>query len=187
MPHLTIHRRRPGLAAVAALSMALAGLASPASAEGILFSQAVLAHSGAELVPQAMAANSFEIESSRLALRRAHDPRVRRLASRLLRDHLSMQRQLIAAARRDGYAPVAGPLDGASQDRLATLGAASDASFDATFVVVQVEAHVDSINLFSSYSTRGLDPALLRLTARTLPALHAHYTQAERLRERGVA
>src|SRR4051812_1832629 len=69
---------------------ALLALATPASAQGLfapLFGGAGEATSTHQFRAEAVRSDAYEIESSRMALERSRDPRVRSFARRMIQDH----------------------------------------------------------------------------------------------------
>lgn len=134
-----------------------------------------------EFVRKAAASNSFEIETSRLALASATRPDVRAFANRMVRDHTNATARLASAASASGV-PVPPPsLDPAQTARIETLKKTPAGSFDAAYLSAQAQAHQEAINLFSSFGANGTEPALVAFARRTLPTLRMHAAIAARL------
>jgi putative membrane protein len=130
-------------------------------------------------VPTAASSNLFEIESSRLALRRARDPEVRRFARQMIRDHNVATRRMAAVVRSTGM-PVPPPaLNAKHQQMLATVEGASD--FDAAYVNAQLMAHQEAVALFTSYASSGDVPQLASFAGQTLPTLQMHLDHVQSL------
>lgn len=130
-----------------------------------------------EFVAMATSSNTFEIESSRLALQRARDPAVRRFANRMIRDHSLAGRNMMAVVRRAGV-PAQGPmLSPRHQQMLASLTTAPN--FDAAYVGAQLAAHQEAVGLFSTYSSNGDNPPLVAFARRTLPTLERHLVEIQ--------
>jgi putative membrane protein len=126
-------------------------------------------------VANATASNTFEIVSSRLALERAKDPAVRRIAEHLIHDHTMAQEQLAATAASVGIqapAPYLNPEQQATVDALKGLWGKA---FDAAYLQAQVKAHQEAIALFVGFASVDANPRPLRLLAiATLPILGQH-------------
>jgi len=95
--------------------------------------------SAAVFVPTAASSNLFEIESSRLALRRARDPEVRRFARQMIRDPNLATRRMATVLRRSGM-PVPPPALNAQHQQMRASGEAAP-DFDAAYVSAQLMAH----------------------------------------------
>jgi len=140
---------------------------------------ATVVTSAAVFVPTATSSNLFEIESSRLALRRARDPEVRRYARQMIRDHNLATRRMASVLRSAGI-PVPPPaLNAKHQQMLATVEAAPD--FDAAYVSAQLMAHQEAVALFTSYSSSGDVPQLASFAGQTLPTLQMHLDHVQSL------
>ncbi|MFC4172901.1 DUF4142 domain-containing protein [Microvirga sp. GCM10011540] len=141
--------------------------------------------STAEFVPMATSSNLFEIESSRLALRRARSPEIRRFAQQMIRDHNRATRRMMAVARRAGLPLPRPTLTARHQQMLASLTAAP--SFDAAYVDAQLMAHQESVGLFSAYSRTGDNAPLVEFARATLPVLEMHLNEVQALSGVSVA
>lgn len=139
-----------------------------------------------DFVPAAASANTFEIETSRLALARSRDPEIRRFASRMIADHTAATRSLTVAARASGMPVGRVSLDARQRDVLDDLEAVSPGEFDGAFIDTQVIAHQESVALFADFARRGDDPALMRFAADTLPTLQRHLDEVEGIQGRIV-
>lgn len=135
--------------------------------------------STAVFVPTAASSNLFEIQSSRLALRRARDPEVRRFARQMIRDHNVATRRMATVLRQSGM-PVPPPaLNAEHRQMLADIEAAPD--FDAAYVGAQLTAHQEAVALFTSYSSSGDTPQLAAFASQTLPTLQMHLDHVQAL------
>jgi putative membrane protein len=107
-----------------------------------------------DFVTRASNSNLFAIEESRLALDRAHDPRVKTFARRLIDDHGKAEAELQAAAEGSG-ATVPTTLDHDHQARLTALRAKSDADYDTAYIADQGENHSNALTLYGDYMLWG--------------------------------
>jgi putative membrane protein len=158
-----------------ALALGVAGCMTPMASAP----PATAVTSAAVFVPTAASSNLFEIESSRLALRRARDPEVRRYARQMIRDHNLATRRMASVLRSSGM-PVPPPsLNAKHQQMLASVEGASD--FDAAYVSAQLMAHQEAVALFTSYSSNGDVPQLASFAGQTLPTLQMHLDHVQSL------
>lgn len=129
----------------------------------------------ATFVAKATQSNTFEITSSRLALDRAKDPVVKRIAEHLIRDHTMAQEQLAATAARVGIEAPAPSLNAEQQATVDALQQLWGKEFDAAYLQAQVKAHEEAIALFVGFASVDANPRPLRLLAiSTLPILGQH-------------
>jgi putative membrane protein len=146
----------------------------------------------------AMSSETFEIESSRLALQRTASPRVQRFAERMVQDHSMI---VTAFTNNPGplgtvaaTAPVVPPVtdtvgsaesEGSSRMEprhtamLSQLAAAQGRAFDRLYKRMQIQVHREAIALYTGYARTGDVPVLARLARRTLPHLRTHLEDAE--------
>ncbi len=130
----------------------------------------------------AMISDTFEIESSRLALSRSLNPAVRRFAQRMIVDHTAT-----AQAMMGGVPLTPGmalPLDARHAALLAQLQSVSGRQFDRLYATMQLQAHQEAVGLFQSYAVAGSDPAWVNFARQSLPILQQHLAMAARLARR---
>jgi putative membrane protein len=126
-------------------------------------------------VANATASNTFEIVSSRLALDRAKDPAVQRIAQHLIHDHTMAQEQLAATAAEAGIEAPAPNLNPEQQATVDALKGLWGKAFDDAYLQAQVKAHQEAIALFVGFASVDANPRPLRLLAvSTLPILGQH-------------
>jgi putative membrane protein len=129
----------------------------------------------ATFVAKATQSNTFEIVSSRLALERAKDPAVERIAEHLIHDHTMAQEQLATTAAEVGIEAPAPSLNAEQQATVDTLKGLSGKAFDDAYLQAQVKAHQEAIALFVGFASVDANPRPLRLLAiATLPILGQH-------------
>ncbi|HTH29231.1 MAG TPA: DUF4142 domain-containing protein [Sphingobium sp.] len=126
-------------------------------------------------IPNAAVTDLYEIESSRIALRRAKSPRVKAFAQLMIRDH-----ERTAANLKNFVASnpvnIALPkyLDARRAAMIQNLSKASDAEFDAVYVGQQAAAHQEAMNLHKSFANRGDYPKLKSLAAAAAKLVEHH-------------
>lgn len=121
---------------------------------------------------RAIATNAFEIETSRLALSRSSNPRIRNFARRIIREQAAASRAL------GGSKPEADPRRAAAVAELTPL---RGRPFDAAYARLQVTALEETVGLYAAYAQAGTDPQLRALAQTTLPRLQQQLTFARRL------
>ena len=129
----------------------------------------------------ASASDAFEIQSSRLAMERSRNPRVRANAQRMVEDHSRTTAELAQTAASPVMFGGPGTLDPRHAAMLSQLAAQSGPAFDRLYDQMQLAGHREAVALFASYATTGDDPRLVTFARTTLPALRHHLAMARRL------
>ncbi|GGL81816.1 DUF4142 domain-containing protein [Wenxinia marina] len=127
----------------------------------------------AEFAAMAASSNSFEIESSNLALDASESEEVQAFAQRMIDDHTAAGEAMMAAAETDGVEVPEG-LNEQHQEMLDGLQGLTGEEFDQAYLDAQVTAHDEAVALFEGFSTEGEDSALKAFAAETLPTLQEH-------------
>ena len=143
---------------------------------------AFAADSSAEVdfLTRASNTNLFAIEESRLALNRAHDPRVKTFARRLVDDHGKAEAELQTAAKGSGAA-VPTKLDPDHQARLTALRGKSGTDFDKAYIADQIENHSNALTLYGDYMLWGEYEKLHALAVKMIPITEAQLKEAQGL------
>jgi predicted outer membrane protein/sporulation protein YlmC with PRC-barrel domain len=139
------------------------------------------APSAEEFVQKASVSNQFEIQSSNLALDQAQSSEVQDFAQQMIDDHTKAGdnlQQAIESAQADLQAP--DTLDQRHKQQMDRLQSAQGAEFDGQYVQMQVQAHEQAVQLFSSYAESGDSAELQQFAQDTLPTLKDHL---QRIRE----
>ncbi|MFT0858500.1 DUF4142 domain-containing protein [Ancylobacter sp. G4_0304] len=131
--------------------------------------------STAAFVDTAAAANQFEINSSRLALLKSFNPKIRAFASKMVEDHTQIGKNFVAAlAKADtGITPPSGlgaDLDAIMVKLRGTYGPA----FEAEYVAAQTKGHQAAVGLFAGYAKGGANPVMKSFAKATLPTIQMH-------------
>ena len=129
---------------------------------------------------KASVGNSFEIQSSRMALKTSGDPQVRAYARRMIADHAKAQQGLARAAAASG-AEAGDFLDQPHEAKLTELSGLTGAEFDQAYVAEQVEAHHETLQLLDDVAAAGFDPALAGWAAKTRPVVVMHLNMLGRM------
>jgi putative membrane protein len=135
---------------------------------------------GTDFVAKASMAGLFEIESSKIALKKSQDTDVKAFAEKMVSDHTAAGKQLAVVAQSNKY-KVEDSLDAEHTKMVQALDAASVDNFDNLYIEMQLKGHQGAVALFSAYSQSGDDPTLREFAVKTLPTLEAHHQMIESL------
>jgi putative membrane protein len=123
-------------------------------------------------------ANQFEIESSKLAEQKNVAADVKDFAALMIKDHTKAGEDFKAALERSqttaSVTPSGSSLLPKDQTMLDQLEGLDGDAFQATYIVLQSQAHKQAVALFSSYALSGDDPALKEFAKKTLSMLQMH-------------
>jgi putative membrane protein len=125
-----------------------------------------------DFVTNAAIGGMFEVQSSQLALDKAHGKDVKGFARMMIRDHTKANDKLKKVAAEQKLA-VPSDLDAAHQGDLDTLRK-TKGPFDPTYVAMQRKAHEEAVTLFETYAKDGTNGALKSFASATLPTLEMH-------------
>jgi putative membrane protein len=167
----------------------LAALATPAAAQQMAPMGAPMAAPTMDptlLTPlgfrqMAMFSDSFEIESSRLALQQSRNPRVRAFANQMIQDHTMSSQALMGGMQMAAMGGAGPALDQRHAAMLNQLAGLSGPQFDSAYAQMQVMAHQEALSLYTAQAQAGTDPNFRAFAQQTLPILQHHYAMARRL------
>lgn len=134
-------------------------------------------------VAQAGASDMYEIESSRLALRRSQRADVREFAQMMIDHHMGTTRDVAAAARRDGLMPPPPRMTPAQRNMIRQLERARGANFDRTYLTQQTSAHQQALTLHRNRArmNRGV---LSQAAATAVPIVQQHLERVRMMSRR---
>jgi putative membrane protein len=129
-----------------------------------------------EFVKQAYTGNQFEIASSKIALKKSQNDKVKKFAQMMIDDHTRSIAGLDEAVRTSGMDPVYVEtiLDSNHQQIIKKLQDAPAKDFDKQYIEAQTNAHKEAIKLFEDYSKDGGNTTLQYFAGKTLPTLNMH-------------
>jgi putative membrane protein len=141
------------------------------------------------LTPQAFAtaaigANSFELQSAKLAQQRSLSKDTKDFATHMIRDHTHAGDMLAKAASNQGI-NVPAELDPENQRKLNALKIVAAGDFDQAYLSTQVTAHEDVLKLFQTYSKSGPDGPLRNAANAIMPTLKMHNVRVHLLASPG--
>jgi putative membrane protein len=126
--------------------------------------------------------NLFEIDSSKLALRKSKSERVRTFANMVVTDHVAARAKLGRAASDAGMTAPPEALDARQAALLNGLKTEDGESFDKAYVDALYEAHVETTEMFEAYARHGDNARLKQFANEMLPTLQTHLDHAIKLR-----
>lgn len=165
-----------------------------------------------EFLRLAAMGDRYETASSRLALEKSQNARVKEFAQAMVTDHARTTRELqvlmqqvpgmgagaatpLPQGRETTGTAASGPItnaqggpqhEGMDQQHAALLQqlqGVSGAEFDRLYLSQQVAVHQQAVDLFRNYSQSGDNPQLKVWAAQTLPALQQHLQLAQQLQQ----
>ncbi len=137
--------------------------------------------SAQDFVQKAAISNTFEIQSSQVAVDRARSDGVKNFAQRMIDDHSRALERLQEVAKASNL-QAAPSMDAEHQKMVDELKAIPDSNFDNRYISMQTTAHEKAVQLFSDYSQRGTDPQLKAFAAEILPTLQEHLKEVQQLK-----
>jgi putative membrane protein len=138
----------------------------------------------------ALIAESFDFESSKLALTRASRPTIKRYAASLVGNfrfdyaRLSSGAGLFSSIPALPADPNAAPAPFSDQRRAAMLNqltAVTGREFDRLYLDMQRGTRQETLGLYQAYAQSGSDPALLTFARERIPLLQQQYQAITRL------
>lgn len=136
-----------------------------------------------QFVKKASVSNLFEIETSKLALDRARNAKVKEFAQQMINDHTKAGEELKVSVQKSDVDSefIATELDSSRAEKLENLKETSGERFDQQYIETQVEAHDEAVSLFQDYVQNGEDKTIQQFAEKTLPTLKQHQDHVRRL------
>lgn len=140
------------------------------------------AQAAPDYVKMAGASDKFEITEAKLAEVRSHNPKVKKFARMMVRDHTDSTMKIKAAARQVmGHNPPPPMLNDEQSDNLAKLKATHGRDFDRTYIDQQVTSHQQALDLTQGYASNGDAPPLKHAAEGIAPVVQQHLDMAKQL------
>ena len=127
----------------------------------------------AGFVKKAASGGMFEVESSKLALKNATDPVLKKFAEKMIEDHTKANNELKGAAAKADIEVPAKMLP-PQQMALDKVMAAKGDDFDKVYAETQLKGHEETVALFEAAAKGLRDPNLKAFAEKTLPTLKMH-------------
>lgn len=140
-----------------------------------------LAHADSAFLKQAAQNGHAEVESSKLALTKASNEKVKAFAQQMVDDHTKNNEELAALAKSKGVdVPTEPSL--MQKGKMKLLEHSDGQDFDRRYVEsMGVKAHEDTIKLFRKGAADAKDPDVKAFAEKTLPKLEHHLQMAQEL------
>ncbi|MGD0677425.1 MAG: DUF4142 domain-containing protein [Polyangiaceae bacterium] len=141
-----------------------------------------------QIVDVTHTANLGEIEQAKLALSKAHDSRVRKLAAMMMKDHLAADAKGAALAKKDNLSPAPSStsiaLEGDAKAVTSALKADTGDAFDKDYVDSQVKEHQAVLEMIDDKLLPGAkSPGVKAYLADVRPTIVMHLQHAKDLQK----
>ena len=137
-----------------------------------------------DFVQKAAAGDMFEVESSKVALKRSTNADVKAFARMMIKAHTQTTADLKAAIAKSGQSltpPAALPDDRAKA--LQDLKDADAKDFDRKYLDAQVDGHQAALDLMARYAKDGDVAEIKDFAGKTAPAVQEHLDKAKSIRD----
>jgi putative membrane protein len=131
-------------------------------------------------ITTAASIDASEIQAGQLASTKAHNPRVKAFAAKMVTDHTATTQQLTTIAQSKGVTVTATPSDDAQKIE-AKLEADKPSMFDHDYIQSQIAGHQAAVKAFQTEIDNGQDADLKAFATSTLPTIQQHLVMAQRL------
>ncbi len=122
----------------------------------------------------------FELESSKLALTKSSDGKVKDFANMMIRDHTTSSANLAKAAKASNT-PVDKSLDAEHRAKIEKLRGLSGAAFDKAYLNEQQMGHEKALATLKDYAATGTVAPLKTFAADTSTVVAMHYDHVKKL------
>ncbi len=134
----------------------------------------------AELVVDLAGGGMFEVELAEVAVQKATSSEVKKFAQMMIDDHTKANDELkTLASNKNIVLPTT--LPDAHQKTLNDVSEKNGKDFDRKYMDEMVDDHKKDIDKFQKLADKGNDTDLKAFAAKTLPTLHHHREEAERI------
>ena len=155
--------------------------AAPAMAQPVPQAPGIQARTTAPTyVAMAASSDTYEIQSSKLALAHAANPDVRNFAQMMVSDHANTTAAVMAAAKQASVGNPGGP-NPKHTSMLKQLRETGHAHMERVYVDQQVMAHEEALALHSGYAAQGDNPGLRAAAAQAVPIVQRHLDEIRRI------
>jgi putative membrane protein len=170
----------PSLSFLLTVALALGGAAFQLSASD---ATPTVDKADQEFVEQASQGGLFEVRSSELATKRSIGGQEQQFALMMIDDHGKANRTLASLAAKKNIEVGSTP-DQKHEGLLEKLGSAADKDFAKVYVAMQLKAHKNAVDLFTTESKDGKDVDLRSFASDTLPTLQVHLAQIKAISDK---
>lgn len=125
-------------------------------------------------------ANMAEVETGKLALEKAQDPKVKEFAQHMVDDHGKMLEEVKSLAQSKGV-DLPGAPDAKHEKVMKKLQSASGADFDREYMRAMVKDHRDALKLAQRTAKGAKDPDLKAAAQKAAPDIQDHLKMAQQI------
>ena len=135
-----------------------------------------------EFVNASAVGDLMEIETSKLALMKADNPKSKQFAQKMIDDHTETSKELKALVI-GGKVKATMPTswDRSQQAKLDEMSSLKSTDFTRQYNAMQLASHKDAVSMFDRYAKGGDNADLKAFAAKHLPHLREHLKMAEAL------
>jgi putative membrane protein len=135
-----------------------------------------------DFIDKASVANTFEIDTSKLALEYTKAEDVKKFAQEMIDDHTKVGDEFKATLKSANIPAPGEGLDLTHQAKYAKLRVfTTEKGFDSAYVAEQLSAHEEAVSLFKDHAANDPTPAIKDFAAKTLPKLEHHLAMVKEL------
>jgi putative membrane protein len=158
--------------AAGGMVLALSAGLSPLQAQGSQTPQ--------QFVSQVAAENLMEVRLAQAAVQKATNPAVKQFAQRMIIDHTSMQKQWIAAAKKNNL-DFKAEMSARHRQQAEQLTSTRGQDFDRVYMGLMVQNHQEDVNTFQAQRNAQQPADIRQLIDVALPTLQEHLTSAQQI------
>ena len=158
--------------AAGGMVMALSAGLHPLQAQGSQTEQ--------QFVNQVAAENLMEVRLGQAAQQRATNPSVKQFAQRMVIDHTSMQKQWMAAAKKNGI-DFKAEMSARHLQQAEQLRPLTGAAFDRAYMTLMVQNHQENVSTFQTQRNAAHTADIRQLVDVALPTLQEHLSTAQQI------
>ena len=137
-----------------------------------------LPRSERRFIEKALQGGMEEVETSKLAMDKAQNAKVKEFAKRLVEDHTKANAELTKLASAKGVTPPAA-VDASHKRKLESMAKKAGADFDREYMNDMLDHHQKDVREFRSIAKSAKDPDLQAFASSTLPTLEQHLQMAK--------
>jgi putative membrane protein len=126
-----------------------------------------------QFLTTAIQGDLFEVLGGKQALSKSQNPKVRTLATRLVKDHSASLKESVALAKRLGVKVPKSPAPSMRWE-LQMVGTLAGGAYDHWYTDLEVQDHVQDITEASDEVAKGSDASIRQSARKELPTLRAH-------------
>jgi putative membrane protein len=133
-----------------------------------------------EFVSQVAAENLMEVRLSQAAQQRSTNPSVKQFAQRMVIDHTEMQKQWMAAAKKNGLEFKA-EMTPRHLQQAEQLRTPTGVAFDQAYMGLMVQNHQENVSTFQAQRNAAHSADVSQLIAAAIPTLQEHLSTAQQI------